>query len=392
MLSYNLISNKIYRDTILIASSLIKLYPVYGSETQEQAQMLLCDYLKKNKWDIYIDNFHAGDIIDKNFMRRPWEYDPIYKYYEDIARTNIYAILDSGKEGKTLLLNGHVDVDIINKAMNSLNNEGQGFIKDGKLWGRGAADMLVGLSCFCTINDLLKNIDWAGKVIVTSVVDEELCGNGSIRACEWLVARGLLNEKTECIIAEPTHNIITNQTMGFLPFTIIATNKVQHMNGFSHDDILLNLTETIKHLYMLKDYDSNITINMGLINGGIDPSLPIPELTIKGVISSTLNCNNDKIKSFIADNLLWKVSYPKMDISPCAFNTFTVGRRYMSDESSCFRSSCDAAVFFKFGIPTIIFGPGNLEQAHCENEFIEIVDIKTYVNILLEIICEYLGA
>lgn len=57
-------------------------------------------------------------------------------------------------------------------------------IKDGKMYGLGVCDMKSGLMASAMAVELLKDagIELPGDVIITSVVDEEGGGNGSIAA------------------------------------------------------------------------------------------------------------------------------------------------------------------------------------------------------------------
>ena len=53
-----------------------------------------------------------------------------------------------------------------------------------------------------------------------------------------------------------------------------------------------------------------------------------------------------------------------------------------------FPSACDAPIFGKYGIPTIVWGPGSLEQAHTENEYIDLQEVQKYITELHKYIYE----
>ena len=57
---------------------------------------------------------------------------------------NIVGAYDCGSPGKHLVLNGHIDVFPVNENETWTQPPWSGAIADGKIWGRGAADMKCG--------------------------------------------------------------------------------------------------------------------------------------------------------------------------------------------------------------------------------------------------------
>jgi acetylornithine deacetylase len=47
----------------------------------------------------------------------------------------------------------------------------------------------------------------------------------------------------------------------------------------------------------------------------------------------------------------------------------------------------DAAAIAATGIPTIVFGPGSIEQAHTADEFIEIKELQLATEIFYHVAC-----
>lgn len=381
------IINNSYVDTVNLLIKLVNCKPMYGTEGQFSAIKVVEQYLRENGWNTYIDEFTYDDIKDIDIIKKPWEYDQYYQNYTSIIRCNLYAVLDSGKPGKTLILNGHYDIDIVDKEDIFFNTIAT--LNCDKLEGRGTTDMLGGLCSLATVKNYLDSISWRGKVIFTAVTDEEIGGNGSIRACRWLQMKNYLNDisNVECVIAEPTGCEICYETMGFLPFSLLTKSKINHMNAEGNENNLNLIISLLKKISDLRLFDSNININIGYINGGKDASLPIDELTIKGIVATTPDCNNNFVRNELM-NYCNEIYIPKMDIEAVKFEKTLFGRNI--SKNTIFNSSCDASVFKNFNVESAVFGPGILEQAHSKDEFIMLNQIKKYLNLLYNCIGEFL--
>lgn len=374
---------KAYVETIELTMRMINEYPIYGSEGQKNVAEIYRQYLEKNGWECIVDEYSYTDIQKEENVRKVWEYDDFYQNYKNHKKHNVYAILDSKRPGKTFIFNGHFDVDIIDKS-DLKRSYVQAKITDSNLLlGRGSTDMLSGLNSLATINNLLHGIEWSGKIIFIAVVDEELGGNGTIRACQYLKEHGYLDEIYECIIAEPSNNKKCNETMGFLPFDIYITSEVVHMNAKMESDSSEKLRCIMNAFANLKKYDS-ININIGQLKGGVDPSLPIDNLEVRGVCSIRNNMTLETAKSIIEEC----VKGAKIIFVPLQIETY---KNELFPQGDLFPSACDAPIFGKYGIPTIVWGPGNLEQAHSEDEYIDLGDVYNYISDLHQYIYEQLN-
>ena len=134
---------------------------------------------------------------------------------------------------------------------------------------------------------------------------------------------------------------------------------------------------------MLKKYDG-ININIGQLSGGTDPSLPIDELTVRGVCSVRSNITLDRLKELLLKN----VSDAKITFVPLQIEPY---RNTMFPKGCLFPSACDAPIFGRYNIPTIIWGPGSLEQAHTENEYIDLDEVRQYIIELHQYLYNHLG-
>lgn len=117
------------------------------------------------------------------------------------GRPNLTGTLP-GRDERSLILNGHVDVvPVGDRGAWSVDPFG-GELKDGRIYGRGALDMKSGvalnLAVVKAVRDLGLELD--GRLELHAVVDEEAGGFGSME----LVRRGRLARAV--VVTEPTWN------------------------------------------------------------------------------------------------------------------------------------------------------------------------------------------
>ncbi|MGE5062528.1 MAG: M20/M25/M40 family metallo-hydrolase [Myxococcales bacterium] len=91
---------------------------------------------------------------------------------------NVIARVRGGASGRRLVYNGHLDTYPIGDASQWTVDPLGGVVRDGRLYGRGAADMKGGIACSILAARLLaeRRDAWAGEVVVTLAGDEESMG------------------------------------------------------------------------------------------------------------------------------------------------------------------------------------------------------------------------
>jgi len=119
---------------------------------------------------------------------------------------NVLGTFEGGRPGRHLVLNGHIDVFPVGEDPASegwTQDPWGGEIVDGKLYGRGAADMKCGTSASIWTYVLLHRIKdrLKGKLTLTCVSDEETFGPWGAR---WLMANEPEVRGDCCLNGEPS--------------------------------------------------------------------------------------------------------------------------------------------------------------------------------------------
>ena len=115
---------------------------------------------------------------------------------------NLYA--RRGEGGPVLGFNGHTDVVPPGDPADWTHDPFGGVIADGRLHGRGAADMKTGVAAFVAAAiDFVEAAPPAGSIVVTVTGDEEgLSLDGTRAILDWMAAAG--ERIDHCLVGEPT--------------------------------------------------------------------------------------------------------------------------------------------------------------------------------------------
>jgi acetylornithine deacetylase len=196
------------------------------------------------------------------------------------GKVNVLADWGGGP-GRSLILNGHIDV--VSPEPSSLWQSDPFAPRiDGEwMYGRGAGDMKSGLAAMVgAVRGLQRlGVRPRGRVQLQSVVEEECTGNGAL-AC---VLGG--HTADAAILTEPTSEAIWNAQVGVLWFQVRVLGTPAHAGDAADGDNAIDASyaviaalraleaelNEVKHpLYVA--YPHPINLNVGMIRGGDWPS------------------------------------------------------------------------------------------------------------------------
>lgn len=121
------------------------------------------------------DTTEVFNYVAHHFQARGLDYEPVAPVKE---WPNLVATLEGGEPGKHLVLNGHLDVFPAGDASAWSADPFSGLLKDGKVFGRGVADMKAGTLASILAYTYLAEVKdhLRGKLSLTCVSDEETGG------------------------------------------------------------------------------------------------------------------------------------------------------------------------------------------------------------------------
>lgn len=129
-------------------------------------------------------------------------------------------------KGRSLILQGHVDVVPTGPLPMWTSPPFAAAIKGGTMIGRGAHDMKSGVAAMVFAMDALRDagVRPAADVYVQTVTEEESTGNGALST----LARGYRADA--CLIPEPTGAKILRGTVGVMWFRLRITGRPVHVS------------------------------------------------------------------------------------------------------------------------------------------------------------------
>ncbi len=306
------------------------------------------------------------------------------------GRQNILARLQpSGIVRQTILLAPHLDtVNVVSDA------QFKPLSRSGRLYGRGACDTKGSVAVmFGALCDLaaMKARPRETEIIFVGLVDEEHGQSGS---------RFLAKKKFKAdlaIVGEPTRLALATAHKGSVWLEVETRGRAAHgATPWFGDNAVHSMSRIVDALET--DYAARLkkethpllgfgTVNVGTICGGTQPNI-VPDSCVIGVDRRTLPGESElatrlAMSKFLKSRKLnAKVSNVKL--SPCpALETSerlplvkqflgTLGQK----RAGGLHYFCDAAVLAGGGIPSVVFGPGDIAQAHTADEWIEISQLE----------------
>ncbi|MFQ5624580.1 MAG: succinyl-diaminopimelate desuccinylase [Paracoccaceae bacterium] len=117
---------------------------------------------------------------------------------------NLFARWGDGRNGRTLGFNGHTDVVPVGTREDWTADPFGAEIRDGVLYGRGAADMKSGVAAFAAAAvDFVRDTPPDGSVVITVTGDEEgVATDGTAAILDWMADKG--ERMDVCLVGEPT--------------------------------------------------------------------------------------------------------------------------------------------------------------------------------------------
>jgi succinyl-diaminopimelate desuccinylase len=142
------------------------------------------------------------------------------------GRPNVVAVLGGRAGGPTLLLEGHTDVVTEGDPGQWTHPPFAADLVDGRIYGRGAADMKSGLAAAMIAAAALKRSGarLGGRLVVGALVDEE----GDMLGVKHLVRTPIGRELTAAIICEPEENELCLEQRGVVWARVTARGRMAH--------------------------------------------------------------------------------------------------------------------------------------------------------------------
>jgi acetylornithine deacetylase len=363
-----------------------------------------------------------------------WEATPeeVAPYREHVGeqsgyenRPNVVGVRGGRGEGRSLLLNAHLDTVAGGDASAWSRDPFSGEVEGDLLYGRGSCDMKGGLVTHLMALDALSElgVELQGDVSVAATVGEENGGLGALST----VLRGYRADVA--LITEPTRLALVPAQGGSLVFRLTVPGRSAHAavrdEGVSAlekfvpiFEELIRLEEernaTLRHpLY--EHLRNKVPINVGLVRAGNWASTVPESLVAEGRVGLI---PGEEIESFretlahrlaaVAERDPWlRENPPRLEwsggqfapaeVPPEAPICEAVKRAHESatGEEPAVEGvpyGADMRLFIRFGqMPCVMYGAGDVNVAHAPNEHISITELLTATRTVACLLAEWCG-
>lgn len=345
------------------------------------------------------------------FLRNFFEKRGIETTLQEVfpSRHNLLATLP-GTGPRRLVLEAHVDTVSI-KGMSIPPFEPTVF--DGCMYGRGSVDDKAGLAAMLHAVASIREDGLVPpcEVLLAAVVDEEFSYRGVVKLCEGLRADA-------AIVAEPTEMRVVIASKGVLRMRLHTRGKAAHSakphlgNNAIHQMARLILALEKEHeglSSITHPLLGSPTLNVGVVQGGVQVNF-VPDhcaieldrrllpgesaaLVVEDYRRLIRNLG-ETIPSFAAEieePLLLVDEALDTPASACVVTTAQrVARSLEMDPEPCgVPFGSDASKLSRAGIPTILFGPGSIDQAHSVNEYVALEQVSKAADFYREFILNF---
>ncbi len=323
---------------------------------------------------------------------------------EDVApgRPNVIGLLKGSGNGKTLMLNGHMDtVGLQGMTIEPLSP----VIKDGLMFGRGAFDMKGGVAAMlaATRGIVESGVQLGGSLVVAGVCDEEYMSIGTEHLVESL-------KTNAAIVVEPTGLQVVTAHKGFVWIDVETHGVAAHGSSPAHG--VDAITKMAKFLVALDQFQERTmskrvhplvgspSVHASIIDGGRELStypercrVQIERRLIPGeevadveremaTLLEKLSKSDHKFKAEytvrFSRNAMEVPSESEICQTLMACAAAVTGRLPQIAGVSYW---LDSEIIWRNGIPVVIFGPSGA-GAHAAIEYVDISSVLDVAHVL----------
>ena len=344
----------------------------------------------------------------------------------EVQRTE--AVLVAGLLGqkgeRSLILNGHVDVVPPGDRQAWHASPWSAHIQAGRLHGRGACDMKAGLAVGISAAAALKKsgLPLRGRLIVQSVVGEEDGGIGTFAMAE----RGYRADAA--YVLEPTRLCLIPAQAGALSFRLRIRGRSAHASiryeGISAIEKFELLEARLRQLErslnqephpLFAKYPIAYPLSIGKLRAGSWSSTVPDELECEGRVGVPVGMASGEVRrqfaaaiSDVAQRDAWLAEHPpqlewyggqfdavEVDLDLPAF----AGLKAAHAEEFGVEPEQDGAPYgsdmrllvHEAETPAILYGPGDIRQAHATDEWIAVDEIVRAARVVTAAAARYLA-
>ncbi len=332
---------------------------------------------------------------------KPW-----LSHNADQSKANLFATI-AAANGSTeggLILSGHTDV-VPTDGQTWQSDPYRADIREGRLYGRGSADMKGFIAAVLAAAPAMVQAELKRPLHIALSYDEEIGCLGAPVMIAELQKRGLTPE--HCIVGEPTSMRMVVAHKGIHTFRCAVHGKAAHssltpqgVNAIEYAaKLIVFINELAGRLKARHDTDPDYdvpfsTLSVNTIAGGIAANI-VPQLCefefdyrnlphmspaditapIEAHIREVLQPQMQAVEAACRIDMRHGENVPAMPEAEAALLHDLITQLVEDSSRLKVAYATEGGQFQQAGIATVICGPGNIEQAHKADEFVELAQL-----------------
>lgn len=331
-------------------------------------------------------------------------------------KANLFVTVPAGAAADLinggLVLSGHTDVVPVD-GQEWTSDPFTATIRGSRLYGRGSCDMKGFIACALNLLPVALQLSKAGQLRrplhLALSFDEEVGCLGAPLILADLAARGISPDY--CIVGEPTNMAMVVAHKGIAVYRCRVHGKSAHsslttqgVNAISYASRLVGFVDNLADELSSRDGDLDdgdalfdvpySTLSVGTIQGGtatnIVPNLceftfdyrNLPHMTQADILApiqakiAELSAQMQMRAPETGIELQQEESVPAMTDDDNSELQQLIGALVADNKRHKVAYATEGGQFTNAGIPTIICGPGSIEQAHTADEYVELSEIE----------------
>jgi acetylornithine deacetylase/succinyl-diaminopimelate desuccinylase family protein len=350
------------------------------------------------------------DFLEQLFKSQGWQYE---RHVVMPERDNILAVLP-GERPQLIMWEAHQDT-VPHDGMTIPPFDPQ--VRDGRVYGRGSCDIKGGLAAIITAASRLAELPAADRptIVLACSVNEEHGYSGATAIADlWEsgTSKILPRRPDAVIVSEPTQLNVVVAHKGVSRWRCHTHGKAAHSSNPALGENAIYAMGRV--LDVLEIYATEIaptlgthplvghpTLSVGTIVGGLSVNTVPDRCTIE--IDRRVMPGEDPLEAqeavidYLNDQVhesVWH-SHEKPYIASGGLADTNNGALAQALGAAAQRCGAPGAAigvpygtngsaYSPRGVPTVVFGPGNIAQAHTADEFVEIAQLEKAVEVLVE--------
>ena len=313
------------------------------------------------------------------------------------GRPNVLGHIDANAP-QTIMLEAHLDTV---HAHSMTIEPFTPVVRNGQLFGRGSCDTKGSMAAF--LQAVIQTLKAPGRVrynvLLLFVSDEEYRFTGAQHA----VKKGLKADFG--IVGEPTQLKIVRSHKGVTRWKIVTKGIAAHSaypergkNAiYAMSKVINRLDQYAAELYSGPRHPvlGAPSLSVGVIEGGqavnVVPDRCSIEVDRRTLPDETLQSVIGPVRKLLQDLPDWEMKEPHLSVAGMEVSEHAPALEALARSIEAVQGSVriegaqyatDAGIYNAVGIPTVVFGPGDIAQAHTESEFIDLNQLNQAVAII----------